>query len=121
MQGLATTSGKLAIATDYDLLQSSLERLLFVELGTQVGALDQGSRIPRYFWEAADARAAMAILAEAKALIMRCESRIKLTGVGVELQTLDNKAAIVLTIKFYWANDGTQTNQDMKFVKVRDM
>jgi len=100
------------ISSDIEALHASLKRLFFTPIGSQIGNLDYGSRIPEYLFEQATEENILAILNEAKDLILNYEPRIILNAIGAEVQPTMNTGALqlVINIEFYWVGDENTDN-----------
>jgi phage baseplate assembly protein W len=118
MQGLIITDTDIRIATDSDLINATLERLFFLELGTSVGTLTRGSRILDYLDEGADEVAACAILEEASNLIKNFEPRIVLDGIGVDLTPDGGSYGVILYVRWYFADQSQEQTFELIVNKI---
>jgi len=118
MQGLILTDTDIRIATDADLINASLERLFFNELGTSIGSLTRGSRILDYLDEGADEKAAAALLEEMTTLIQNFEPRIVLDGVGCEITPDNGSMGVVLYVRWYFTDQSEEQTYENIISKV---
>ena len=115
MKGLVITDNNLEIktfsGTDRSLIEASIERLLFLELGGIMGALTIGSRILDYFFELATAKNAQAIMEEVKFLVTNFEPRIILNAVGINLIPEQGTIGILILLNYSLVE-----NPDKKYI-----
>jgi phage baseplate assembly protein W len=106
IKGLDIING-VKISKDINLLHMSLVRLFFTPIGSQIGALDYGSRIPDYLYEDASEVNVLAILTEAKDLIVNYEPRIVLNAISAEIKPTTNNGSkeLIINIEFDWVNE----------------
>jgi phage baseplate assembly protein W len=105
-------------STNNELIQASVERLLFCETGTMVGALNNGSRILDYFYEGASEATALAIIEEVKNLIKYNEPRIVLDAVGVNIVPADGADGLIILLKYHSVQNPDR-KELIEFIKVR--
>lgn len=122
MKGLIINNQSVKIgeysSTNQELLHASLERLFFVEIGTQLGSLDQGSRIIDYFYEPATENTALAIMDEVEFLITTYEVRMVLEAVGVDIVPAAGATGLIIMVRYHLPENPDKVEY-LEFVKVR--
>ena len=123
MLGIGLDSNGLKIKSDIDLLHSRLERLFFLPIEDQIGALETGSRILDYFWEEDSVENAKAILTEVKFLLATYEPNIVPLNILVKFVPLNEDSlggsALVIELSAYFVDDEEQ-EINVSLIKVKD-
>ena len=116
--GLTIKDG-VAIFTDKDAIHNYLERLLFIGVGEQIGALDRGSRVLEYFYEDDDEATAVAISSEIRDLILNYTD-LNLTEILVSFEYVDNTCLMVIKIRIEWDKE-EEESKDLVFNMLKEL
>jgi len=124
MKGLIITGQDVRMGA-YDnstneLINASLERLIFCETNAMVGSLDNGSRVLDYFYDKADSSTALAIMDEIKNLIKYNEPRIVLDAIGVNIVPSEGAAGLIIILKYH-SIENPNKSEYVKFIKIRTL
>lgn len=109
MIGFAVQDGMFRMLSGDELFHDRMRRLIFTPINSAIGFLTKGSRVIDYFWEAAQAQSAQAILSEIKVLIASYEKSAKLLTIGVRLTSPANTGVQQIEITLEFDVNGVKT------------
>lgn len=107
------------VAHDADSIHASLERLLFIGVSQQIGALDRGSRILEYFFESDDEPTAVAISDEVRDLIINYTDLI-LKEILVSFEYINNACLMTIKISIEWEKE-KEENKNLTFSMLKQL
>ena len=106
MKGFSIEDGMFKLVDGEAMVASRLKRLIMSPIDSQIGFINQGSRLMDYFHQKPTQATVLAILNEVKNLIKAYERNINLKSISAKISTPSNYGANELDITLQYTING---------------